>query len=205
MEDILKIPDIELVSRIKENACSDSFNELARRHSNLFYKVCQNYIKTLMSLGYCQTDIFEERDIVLFEAILKFNPDKGAQFSTWLGNYSRFFCLNKITAAKNMPEVGTEEEMEAVFNDTSVKAFENKQPQVNLDGVFKTLDTVRDARMTNIFKLRYDPNQRKKRTWANIANQLGLTVQTTIQLHKKGLKLLQEEIANKQLDVYVDA
>ncbi len=205
MEDITKLLDIVLVTRIKETACSECFNELAKRHSNLFYKVCQTYIKTLVALGYCPTDIFEERDVVLFESILKFNPDKGAQFSTWLGNYTRFFCLNKITAAKNMPEVGTEEEMEQVFNEKSVDEFENKKQIVDLKSIFKTLHTVRDARITNVFKLRYDPNLRKKRTWANIAAQLKLSVQATINLHKKGIRLLREEIAAKQLDVFVDS
>ena len=205
MVDIEKIPDLTLVQQVKENACSESFNELTRRHSNLFYKVCQNYIKTLTSLGYCQTDIFEERDVVMFEAVLKFNPDKGAQFSTWLGNYTRYFCLNKINHAKNMPEVGSEEEIEAVFNDTSIQEFVSRQPDVDMEGVFKALDATRDARITSIFRLRYDPDKRKKRTWANIADQLNLTVQTTIQLHKKGLKLLREEIAKQNLDVFQDA
>jgi RNA polymerase sigma factor (sigma-70 family) len=202
MEDIKGLPDITLVQRIKENACCESFNELSFRHSNLFYKICQNYIKALTNLGYCQTDIFDEKDVVIFEAILKFNPQKGARFSTWLGNYTRYFCLNKINHAKTMPEIGTEEEMEITFNEASIQEFEGRNPQVDFYTIMQALESAQDNRITDIFKLRYDPDARKKRTWAKIAHQLGLTVQTTIQLHKKGLKLLQEEIATKNLDVF---
>ena len=202
MEETTALSDLQLVQRIKDNACSDSFNELARRHSNLFYKVCQSYIKTLNSLGYCPTDIFEERDMVLFEAVQKFNPEKGTQFSTWLGNYTRYFCLNKINEAKHMPEVASAEEIEAVFNDESIKAFEDQKPEVAMDNVFDALKTTNDPRITAIFKLRYDPFARKKRTWAKIAEELKLTVQTTIQLHKKGLHFLRTQLASESLDIY---
>lgn len=205
MDDTKALADLQLVQRIRENACSESFNELAGRHSNLFYKVCQSYIKTLTSLGHCPTDIFEERDIVLFEAVQKYNPDKGTQFSTWLGNYTRYFCLNKINESKHMPAVATAEEIEAVFNDKSIKAFESKQPEVDVDNVFAALGAANDPRITAIFKLRYDPFARKKRTWVKIADELRLTVQTTIQLHKKGLLLLRDKIARQHLDVYQDA
>lgn len=198
------LPDIDLVQRVKDNACSDSFNELSKRHSNLFYKVCQTYAKTIISLGISVTDIFEEKDIVIFEAIRRYNPNKQALFSTWLGNYTRYFCLNKINAAKNMPEVSSEEEIAAVFDHVAIDSYHNQSPNVNLDGIFKVLDSCNDQRVKNIFRLRYDPTRLKKRTWASIANQLKLTVQTTIQLHKKGLKLLRDEIAQEKLEVFQD-
>jgi DNA-directed RNA polymerase sigma subunit (sigma70/sigma32) len=202
MADISELPDITLVNKVKENACSESFNELSRRHSKLFYKICQNYIKVITSFGLSQSDVFEEKDIVIFEAILKFNPDRGALFSTWLGNYTRYFCLNKINAGKKMPEVAGEEEIEAVFNNRSVEDYEGKAPTLDFEVIMNTLSDTQDNRIIDIFRLRYDPDRSKKRTWANIAQQLCLTVQTTIVLHKKGLALLREAIVDKKLDIY---
>jgi RNA polymerase sigma factor (sigma-70 family) len=204
VQDVTTLPDLDLVRNIKENACSDSFNELSSRHSNLFYKVCQSYIKVLATLGYHPTDIFEEKSLILFEAVSKYDPNRGAMFSTWLGNYARFFCLNKINRAKGIPEAGSEEEMQAVFDTKAVEDYETNQAPVNMEAIFKTLEAAHDTRIINIFRLRYDPNLTKKRTWANIAAQLKLTVQTTIQLHKKGLKLLRDEITKERLDVFQD-
>lgn len=204
VKDISKLPDFDLVQNVKENACSDSFNELSSRHSNLFYKVSQNYARIICHLGKrTLRDVFEEKDIVLFEAISKFKPDKGTKFSTWLGSYTRFWCLNQINKHKGMPEIGSEEEMQAIFHAKAIEIYETEcELTVDMSAIFKTLEETDDRRITNIFRLRYDPNLTKKRTWASIAIELDLTVPTTIQLHKKGLKLLREEISNKNLNVF---
>lgn len=204
MENIKDVPDVTLVQRVKETACSDSFNEISKRHSNLFYKVCQNYIKTLSALGYSSNDILEEKDIVIFEAILKFKSEKKALFSTWLGNYTRYFCLNKINAVKNMPEVSHDENFAQIFDEVSFQEHDSKQPNLNLSSIFSVLQSQKDKRILRIFQLRYDPDNRKKRTWQVIANELKLSTHSIIQLHKKGLKLIREEISRKNLDVFVD-
>lgn len=207
MVEITSLPDVELVRRVKESACSDSFSELSKRHGNLFYRICQNYIKTLMAVGYSANDIFAERECVIFDAITGFNPDKGVLFSTWLGNFTRYFCLNKINAGKKIPKLGDEEEAEAegIFDNAAVEEFEGRRPEVDLNIVIEALTSVNDPRITNIFRLRYDTSRMKKRTWANIAQSLGLTVQTTMQLHKKGLKIVREQIMNNDLDIFADA
>jgi RNA polymerase sigma factor (sigma-70 family) len=198
------LPDEYLVRQVNEDACSESFTELSKRHSNLCYKILQNYVKVLASFGYDPTDIFEEKDLILLGAINKFNVEKGNKFSTWLGNFTRYTCLNKINKVKGMPELGSASEMEAAFEAKSVEYYESAEAPVDVEAIFKSLENTKDTRITNIFKLRYDPELSKKRTWAQIADKLELTVQTTIQLHKKGLKLLREEITNKKLDVYQD-
>lgn len=204
VQDVSKLPDEELVLKINSNGCSDSFTELSNRHSKLCYKVLQSYVKVLSSFGYDPTDIFEEKDFIMLGAINRFNPKKGNKFSTWLGNFTRYTCLNKINKAKGLPELASQTEMEAAFNAKSIEAYESADIPVDVGAIFKALEATKDNRITNIFKLRYDPELCKKRTWLQIAKQLSLTVQTTIQLHKKGLKLLREEIANKKLDVYQD-
>jgi RNA polymerase sigma factor (sigma-70 family) len=201
---INNLPDVDLVIRIKEDACSESFKEISSRHSNLFYKVCQSHVRTFYAMGYNPNDILEDKDIVILEAVQKFDPSKKVKFSTWLGNYTRYFCLNKLNKIKAVPERGTEIEMAATFDAASVERFENTEIPLDLDAIFNTLSSTDDPRISNIFKLRYDTDLTKKRTWAKIAEQLNLTVQTTIQLHKKGLKWLREEIANENLDVFQD-
>jgi RNA polymerase sigma factor (sigma-70 family) len=202
MENVSDLSDLVLVNRVKENACSDSFVELSNRHGNLFYKICQSYIKVLSIVGYHPDDIFEDRDVVIFEAIRKYDPNRGARFSTFLANVTRWFCLNKINKTKGVPENGSEEEMEAAFNDKSVENFENQKPEVDVDAIFRTLSQTKDGRILNLFKLRYDTSLDKKRPWIEIADQLKLSVQATMQLHKKGLKLLREEMASENLNVF---
>ncbi len=205
MFDVKRLSDLELVGRIKELACSDSFNEIANRHSNLFYKVCQSYIPVLLSLGHSREDLFEEKDLVLLESIQKFNPDKGAAFSTWLGNYTRYYCLNKINRRKGMPESSTLEEMESAFDEMSLEKFNYPSENINLQTVFQVLENLSDKRVALVFKLRYENDLPKKRTWAAIAGELNLTISSAIQLHKKGLKLLREEMDGDKFDIFASA
>ncbi len=159
MLDIAKLSDINLIEKVKGDSCSDSFIELSKRHSDLFYKICHNYLLTLNSFGVATTDIFEEKDFVFLNAIKKFDPNKKVLFSTWLGNYTRYFCLNRINKAKKMPELGDEEEIESVFNQTSISQFETPKNSLNSDIVYSLLNGCDDVRVKNIFKLRYDPMQ----------------------------------------------
>lgn len=204
VQDFTKLPDNVLVQKVKDDACSDSFIELSKRHSDLFYKVCHSYLLTLNSLGIPSTEIFEEKDIVFLNSIRKFDCTKGVLFSTWLGNYTRYFCLNKINKTKKMPEVGDEKEIEFVFNAASIQDFETQKKSLDSNIIYKLLDECGDSRIIDIFKLRYDPMQRKKKTWAKIADELNLSIPTTILLHKKGLKLLREEIETKKIDIFQD-
>lgn len=103
-----------------------------------------------------------------------------------------------------MPEVSSEEEMAAVFEESSLKNFENRASITDLNTVLKTLESLNDQRIINLFKLRYDTNKRKRRTWSEIGKELRVSVQTAIQLHKKGLRLIRMEISDKKLDVFKD-
>jgi DNA-directed RNA polymerase specialized sigma subunit len=38
--------------------------------------------------------------------------------------------------------------------------------------------------------------------WKNIAEELGVTTQTVLNLHKKGIGLLKRKIKNRKLEIY---
>jgi hypothetical protein len=203
--DLSNLPDNVLVDKVKKDSCSDSFLELSRRHSNLFYKISNNYIKILASLGMDPKDILEEKDAVLYDAILKYNANhlNKTKFSTWLGNYTRYFCLHKIKKVKKMPEIGDEDAIKQVFESKSIEEYETRQSKINLQGILNKLMNIPDKRIANIFKLRYNPELAQKMTWDAIADQLELTIQTTQFLHKKGIQLLRQEINKKNIEVFL--
>jgi len=202
--DLSGASDDALVEKVKVESCSDSFTELSRRHSNLFYKISNNYVKILSSMGECPQDVMEEKDMVLYKAILKYDKKHYNQikFSSWFGNCTRYFCLHKIKKKRKMPEVNDEETVQRVFEMKSVENYENRPPNVNLQGILSKLMLVPDKRIGNIFKLRYDPELAGKMTWEAIAEQLELTIQTTQHLHKQGIRYLQQEINKKTIEVF---
>ena len=88
--------DNELINKIKEQNCEDSLKTLTLRHENLYYKICHRYAPTLRASGISPEDLFEDKALVIYKAVETFDPSRKAKFSTWLGNYSRYHCLNYI-------------------------------------------------------------------------------------------------------------
>ena len=92
--------DVSLISRVKRENCEESLKELINRHSALCYKVFFKYSNMLNSYGIDFNESIKEKDYVVYKSILSYNPDKKTKFSTWLGNFTRYYCLNLVNQRK---------------------------------------------------------------------------------------------------------
>lgn len=180
--------DLELIKLIKNDKCNDSFRTLEDKHSNLFYSVC-NKFRSKVDLE----EIYKDKSFVIFKSICSFNPTKGAKFSTWLGNYSRYHCLNYIK--NNFKYMcSNEETITHFFNNKSVDEYDsNKNHKTDLEHAFSILKKLNDKRIFKIFELRY-LNRGEKLTWKQIAKEFDLTPQTIINLHAKGRRAIKRKM-----------
>lgn len=182
--------DLKLIKSIKKHNCSDSFNLLEERHSNLYYAICNKF-----SARVDLDEIYKDKNFVIYKAITSFKDDRGAKFSTWLGNYARYHCLNYI---KNNHKYVNSEEDKIIhfFNKKSLSEYnQNKDCKNDLDHAFAILEKMNDKRIFKIFKLRY-MNEGPKLTWKEIAEKFNLTPQTIINLHTKGRRVLRKKMKN---------
>ena len=190
----LNLPtDQELIQDIKENSSSKSFLILSERHSNLYYKICQKYTAAFLASGIAPEDVFAEKDYTLYKSVLTFNPTKGAKYSTWLGNYTKYSCLNFLKKNSKQANFESSEQTEYFLD----KQILENQPVDHSDfreHVFSIINNVKDKRVKKIFDLRYDPKEQKKMTWKAIAKKLNISAQTAINLHSKGIKLISKKI-----------
>ena len=185
--------DIELINLIKIEKCSESFNELQGRHSNLFYSMCNKFIHQIDV-----NEVYKDKDFVMFRAVLSFKEDKGAKFSTWLGNYTRYHCLNYI---KNNHKYVTSGDDKIIhfFNEKSISEYDqNKGNKDDVDHIFSILERLNDKRIFKIFKLRY-LHDGPKLTWKQIAQKFDLTPQTIINLHMKGRRVIRKKMKNSKV------
>jgi RNA polymerase sigma factor (sigma-70 family) len=183
------ITDAELIKDIKENNSSDSFIELSNRHSKLFYKICQKYHAAFLNSGISPEDVHQEKDHTIYKSIITFNPDKKTKFSTWLGNYTKYSCLNFL---KKNAKYATFEDCKKIEYFLDKHASDNDAPDYSglLERVYEILESSSDDRIYKIFKLRYDLGDRKKATWKTIAKKIDVSAQTAINLHNKGIKII---------------
>jgi RNA polymerase sigma factor (sigma-70 family) len=191
--------DSILIINVKEKNCEDSFRELVARHENLYYKVCHGYATGLKKVGVSLEEILNDKMFVFFSSVSSFDAEKNVKFSTWLANQARFNCLNKISSTKNKLFVDNEEISPIIDSEISMEAFRQRQMKINLDNVLTAFNELSDNRVSYVFKRKYSDYKVK---WKNIAEELGVTTQTVLNLHKKGLSLLKRKIRNKKLEIY---
>ncbi len=180
--------DLTLIKLIKNDNCDLSFKKIDEKHCNLFYSICNKFSNKLDV-----SEIYKDKEYVMFRAITSFDSERGAKFSTWLGNYTRYHCLNYI---KNNHKyvISDDDKILHFFNCKALENYdENKELKNDLDHALDILSKLSDPRIFKIFKLRY-LHKGPKLTWKQIAKKFDLTPQTIINLHSKGRRVLKRKM-----------
>jgi RNA polymerase sigma factor (sigma-70 family) len=189
------ITDTQLTKRLKEEGCNESFVELSQRYENVFYKICQKYRFALRNVGVQPEDVYEEKDTVLLKCALSFDPTRKTKFSTWLGNYAKFTCLNFINSKKYIFNTETEDLQKFIEENLYAPTKEDFSEEAKI--ILNKLKQLKDKRIEKIFKMRYFYQNKKDSTWKAISEEIGVSIQTAINLHKKGIKTLRNQILKK--------
>lgn len=191
--------DSELITLIRNDADSDAFLEVCRRYENIFYKVCQKYAGALIHSGLSPYDMFEEKNYIILHCVSTFEPKKKTKLGTWIGNYARYLCLNSINARRFILPT-TDEDFKKYIEEShsSQDYFENTNNfQEDFKYVLNILGQIKDPRILKIFKFRYlNP---KRMIWVDIAQKIGVSTQTVINLHNKGLQILKRKMKSKNI------
>ena len=189
--------DLDLVKSVRLTGCSGCFCKIIDMHSNLFYKICNRYIYALQNSGIPKEDVFDNKNFVFFDSISTFDASREVKFSTWLANKSRFFCLNLLNSRKRIINF-TNEEMRIAIENKSFSQNEDKKSKEDFSYVMFLLGNLKDKRIEQIFQLRYlEGNKRIK--WKNIASKMSISVQTAINLHSRGVKVISTKIKSKEV------
>lgn len=190
-----KKTDSQLTKKLKKNGCNESFVELSNRYENVFYKICHKYKYALQNVGIQPEDVYAEKDTVLLKCALSFDPDRNTKFSTWLGNFAKFTCLNHINSKKYIFNTETEDLQKYIEETQQAPIEEDFSEEARI--IFKCLNKLKDKRIKKIFEMRYFYMRKKDSTWKSISGEIGVSIQTAINLHKKGLLLVKNQVGKK--------
>jgi RNA polymerase sigma factor (sigma-70 family) len=191
------LPDKILIRNVKKLGCNESFLELCRRYENAFYKMCQKYTPALINSGVCPQDIYNEKNIIIYNCIKTFKASKKTKLSTWICNYARYLCLNSINARKFLMSVDNEDLKKIVENASSFSEFKNKENKDDdMKYIYNLLGQIKDKRILKIIQFRH--LERDKKEWKYIAKKLNISAQTAINLHERGLNLIRKKIKSTE-------
>jgi len=187
---ITELTDPALLKLVRNNNSSEAFEELVNRHEKLFFDVCSKYSKKSPLIKY--DEIINDKYFVIGEALKTYKQGRKAKFSTWVGHFTRFYCLKKITyLTKNHLDTGLETQDIDILNLNLNKFDEQKYDDIK-DHINNLLSKIEDKRIKKIFDFRYFNGQNE--TWTEIAKKLNISAMHTINLHNKGCQLLKKEL-----------
>ena len=191
------ISDSALINKVKEKGCNESYQTLCSKHEKLFFKICQKYISIIESVtNVSREEVLQDKHYVMYKALCSYKDNKKTKFSTWLGNCTKYHCLNFLNSNKKL----------IICDDDFIKYNLDKKSLAEKSGVqslsfdvefvFNILEQLKDDRIALVFKLRYfgEFGNQKKPTWARIAKKINTSTQTAINLHKRGRAILRKKM-----------
>ena len=136
------------------------------------------------------------KNIKIYLAALKYDESKGAKFSTYLGNETKWSCLNTYNRNKRRP----------VFNSDFIENMTDQESKESSDitnsikkdifnKILNLIDNHPDKRVEKIFNMRYIEGLKNKvMPWKNIGDSLNLSIQGCINIHNSAIKDIQNQL-----------
>ena len=187
------LKDEDLVKSIQNNQNPDAcLNILIDRHSGL----CVDMINSYMSKTYNESlrrELINEKDFQIYNSALKYDPQKGSKFSTYLGNEIKWRCLNIYNKNKKRKTIQVEEDLINHFNFLNTKQVDDKMEI--FEDIISHAQTHPDYRVGKIFNLRYVVGKNNSvMPWKLISKDLGMSIQGCINIHDSALNFFKNKI-----------
>ena len=192
--------DLELISLIKQDEDpSIHLSELIERHSGIYLDIINTYASRDSSF-IDRAELIKDKDFNIYQAVVKYDPDRGAKFSTYLGNETKWLCLNTYNKNKRHPTITTEP-LYLLHPDLGLYT-ESVKDNLKKDSLTKVLQLIKDhpdKRVAKIFKMRYIIGKKNKvMPWKNIGHEMNLSIQGCINIHNSAIKTIRETIKDKE-------
>jgi hypothetical protein len=191
--------DLDLVDNLKHNInIQDSLYELINRHSGIFYDMVNNYTMSFKNTYY-REEIKDDIEFLFYRTCLRYNQERGTKFSTFLGNETKYHCLNFYNKNKKyyLPQ---EKEIPALeFEKANTKDMFVDPNTV--DKIFGILKKHPDERVKQIFEMRYlDPDYNKLTPWREVGKKLNLSIQGCINIHNQALPYIRKHLSKHEIN-----
>ena len=185
-----ELTDEQLILNIKqEKDAQANLKELVNRHSGIYLDMINGYVSSSHNPS-LKEEMIREKEYQIYISALKYDPDKGAKFSTYLGNETKWKCLNIYNKNKRHPSIPIQEELIEFFNykfmeDNSASTFKNEM----FSHIIRQADSHPDSRVGKIFKLRYvEGKDNGVMPWKYISSKLKLSIQGCINIHNSAIE-----------------
>ena len=190
------LEDFQLVENIKENKkTEDSLRELIGRHTGIYLDIVNKYTQNGNLTN--KLDLIDEKDYNIYQAALKYKSDRGTKFPTFLGNETKWICLNKYNKKKKEPQISIDDIREIDILNTRKEKINKEDLEVFSEAI-KFSKKHKDKRVEKIFEMRYITGERNKvMPWKKISEELDMSIQGCINIHNSAVEKFKIELKDK--------
>jgi DNA-directed RNA polymerase specialized sigma subunit len=176
--------DIKLINKVKKFRDEKSLKTMIEKHSGIYIDMVNKYIPDSIN-GVNKDDLIEEKDYHIYNALINYDVTKNTKFSTYLGNLTKWKCLNIYNKNTKFPQENIESaKVDKISCPSELKNVEDRE---SLEKIYKLVDKSSDPRVKKIFKMRYS-GEKKLTPWKKIAKKLDLSIQGCINIHNNYLQ-----------------
>tara|TARA_B100001094_G_scaffold82401_1_gene78664 strand:+ start:4508 stop:5107 length:600 start_codon:yes stop_codon:yes gene_type:complete len=189
------LTDEQLILNIKSTKDQDaSLEELIERHSGIYLEMVNAFSSTT-SPFIDRAELIEDKGFKIYEAALKYDNSRGTKFSTYLGNETKWMCLNTYNKNKRKPLI-TVDFIENIGEDQESTENIHKTIETDLfDKVLSIISAHPDRRVGQIFEMRYIKGHKNKvMPWKKIGKKLQLSIQGCINIHNSAVSYIKNEL-----------
>ena len=196
LKPVNNLEDFQLVENIKENKkTEDSLQELIGRHTGIYLDIVNKYTQNGNLTN--KLDLIDEKDYNIYQAALKYKSDRGTKFPTFLGNETKWICLNKYNKKKKEPQISIDDIKEIDILNTRNEKINKEDLEVFSEAI-KFSKTHKDKRVEKIFEMRYITGEKNKvMPWKKISEELDMSIQGCINIHNSAVEKFKIELKDK--------
>lgn len=188
--------DISLIKKVKEGD-EDSLNKLIERHSGIYLEMVNSVIPNNCDF-IDKNDVIEDKNVYIYNAVMNFDESKNTKFSTYLGNETKWRCLNMFNRGTKYKyfDIDDFKEDKNFTEDNITKDICSKEI---IQKIFTLAENHKDNRISRIILLRYKVGDgNKTMSWKNISKKLNISIQGCINIHDRFIEEIKKELENVQ-------
>lgn len=187
--------DIFLIEKVKREADLNSLNLLIERHSGIYLDMVNSVIPNNCDF-LDKNDIIDDKNISIYKAVMNYDENKNTKFSTYLGNETRWKCLNLFNRGTKYKylDINDFNDDENLSDDEMLNKISSKEI---LDKVYLHANNHKDERVTKIINLRYKIGEgNKTMPWKNISEKVNVSIQGCINIHDRFIEEIKKDLQN---------
>jgi len=191
---MIELDDEQLINKVQYGTddSSEAMSEIIDRHSGIFIEIINQYVPC--NNIYCnKDDMISEKNFHIYKAVMKFDKERGAKFSTHLGNEAKWLCLNTYNKNKNRISISASDQ--DFDKDLTEDPHKKSLRKETFKYIIKFINAHPDPRVKKIFTMRYIKGERNKlMPWKKISKELNMSIQGCINIHNSVVKNLKNKV-----------